>query len=352
MQANEATRIAADPQIFALDDASFHDWNRYVEATTAATFYHRAEWRRILETVFGLETHYLLAKRDGTICGVLPLARVRSMLFGDALISTPFCVYGGIVANDVPTRDALGDAAFALARERQVGHIELRQLHGAGPDWPRRDGYCTFSKFLDVDVEKNFLDVPRKQRAMIRKGISAKLKSREDADIDVFYRIYATSLRNLGTPVYPRAYLTALKQVFADDCQILTVEENGQPVSSVMSFFFRDQVLPIYAGGLAAARKCHAYDFMYWEVMRQACCRGIRQFDYGRSIVGTGSYHFKKNWGFEPTPLDYRIQLIAARSITDLKPTNPRLALAIATWKHLPLAITNRLGPMFAKGLA
>ena len=90
---------------------------------------------------------------------------------------------------------------------------------------------------------------------------------------------------------------------------LTVVDARGMPVSSVLSFYFRDEVLPYYAGDSIDARDLAANDFKYWELMRRACERGLKVFDYGRSKRGTGSFDFKKNWGFEPAPLAYEYRL-------------------------------------------
>jgi FemAB-related protein (PEP-CTERM system-associated) len=118
-----------------------------------------------------------------------------------------------------------------------------------------------------------------------------------------------------------------------------------------MNFYFRDEVLPYYGGGTAAARVRYGNDFMYWEVMRRAAARGYRLFDYGRSKLGTGSFAFKKNWGFVPEPLQYRFRLAPGAAIPDLNPLNPKFRLFIAAWKRLPLPVANAIGPHIVRGL-
>ncbi|MBT8442301.1 MAG: GNAT family N-acetyltransferase, partial [Gammaproteobacteria bacterium] len=131
----------------------------------------------------------------------------------------------------------------------------------------------------------------------------------------------------------------------------LTVFKDGGAVSSVMSFYFKDEVIPYYGGSLAAARSLMANDFMYWELIRRACDREIRVFDYGRSRVGTGSYRFKKHWGFEPEPLHYQYHLVRQKEMPDLSPGNPKYKMAISAWKRLPTALTRIIGPLIARGL-
>jgi FemAB-related protein (PEP-CTERM system-associated) len=193
--------------------------------------------------------------------------------------------------------------------------------------------------------------VPRKQRAMIRKGMQNGLRSEIDSRVDRLHRIYAESVRNLGTPVFAKSYFRILAQEFADCCDIVTVTSDGRPVASVLNFYFRDQVLPFYGGGRAVARALAANDFMYWEVMRRACEKGCRWFDFGRSKTGTGAYAFKRNWGFEPTPLAYQFRVAAGRKAPELNPLNPKFRLLVAAWKRMPLPIASLLGPPIVKGL-
>jgi len=170
-------------------------------------------------------------------------------------------------------------------------------------------------------------------------------------DVDTFFRIYSTSVRNHGTPVFPKRYFLWLKDVFGNQCEVRIVSKADQPVSTVMSFYFRDQVLPYYGGGTLEARHYKDFDFMYWDLMKSACQQGIHTFDYGRSKLGTGSYSFKKNWGFEPTPLPYRIRLIKAKTLPNINPLNAKYQIFIKAWKHLPLSVANTVGPLLARSL-
>lgn len=326
-------------------------WDAFVLSCPEATFFHRAGWKDVIEQAFGHGTHFLYAERDGHIEGVLPLGHIRSRLFGNALSSLPFCVYGGIAASSEAARNILDERAQHLASELQVDYLELRNSRPQHNGWPVKDLYVTFRREMDPDPEKNMAAVPRKQRAMIRKGISAGLQSHIDQDVEVFYRIYAESVRNLGTPVFSARYFRLLKQIFGDACEVLTVTKSGAPIAAVMSFYFRDEVLPYYGGGVPAARDLKGYDFMYWELMRRTCVQGVKVFDYGRSKKGTGSYRFKTHWGFEPQQLHYEYLLVNAKEMPDVNPLNPKYQFFINVWRRLPLPVTKVLGPHIVKNL-
>jgi FemAB-related protein (PEP-CTERM system-associated) len=293
-----------------------------------------------------------VAEHSGQITGILPLTHLRSRFFGQSLVSNAFCVYGGPIAADQDSLNALDAAACTLAEDLGVANMEYRLLHRLHETWPCNDQtYFTFRKELDPDPEANLAKVRRKQRAMVRKGIKSGLVSQIDQDPKTLYRLYAESLRNLGTPVFGRRYLESLCETFGDKVQILTVTHEDRPLSSVLSFFFRDEVLPYYGGGSKAARDLAANDFMYWEVLRRAVEAGYRRFDFGRSKAGTGAFNFKRHWGFEPEPLFYEHRLFGSDLIPERNPLNPKYATAISIWKQLPLPVANTLGPILARGL-
>jgi len=328
-------------------------WDAYVDAHAEGTFFHLYGWRDVLERAVGFRSHYFMALRGDKVVGLLPLMRVKSLLFGDALVSLPFCVQGGVLADDPATERALLDAAAALAERLVVDYLELRHTRPIAANWQTKaETYVLFKREISPVVDDNMKAIPRKQRAMVRKGIEAGLRSCEETELTHFFHIYATSVRNLGTPVFPRSYFETLHRAFAERCRVTTVFAGDEAVSSVLSFVYKDTVMPYYGGGLPAARNLKAYDFMYWEVMRTACEQGLRWFDYGRSKCDSGSYSFKKNWGFEPAPLHYQYHLVKQRSLPDRNPNNPKYELAVNTWKRLPLPLANMLGPYVSPYLA
>lgn len=327
-------------------------WEAFVMGHPQATFFHRAGWQTVIRDVFRHNTHFLYAEADGEIQGVLPLAHVNSRLFGNALTGLPFAVYGGVAAATPQAAHALEAEAQRLAIELGTDHLELRHIERRHDDWPVQELYVTFRKPILPKEEDNMLAIPRKQRAMVRKGIKNGLTSHIDANADRFFALYADNVHRHGTPAMPKRYFETLLKTFGPDCEVLTVcSAEGLPLSSVLSFYFRDEVLPYYAGDDEAARDLAANDFKYWELMRLACARGLRVFDYGRSKEGTGPYAFKRNWGFEPTPLHYEYRLYKRESIPQNNPANAKYKLLIATWRRLPLGVANWLGPFIVRNL-
>lgn len=328
-------------------------WNAYIEQSAQATFFHRAEWRDVIKQSFGHNSYYLFAKHENQIVGILPLGHVSSWLFGNALISVPFCVYGGVVADNEAVQQALVNKAVDLAKHLQVDYLELRNQQTVNlAGWQQKSLYVTFCKPISDSDDDNLKAIPRKQRAMVRKGIKAELTTTVEHSVENFFEAYSTSVRNLGTPVFPKKYFKVLLDIFSDETDVVTIKNHtGDLVASVLSFYFKNQVLPYYGGGTEFARQVAGNDYMYWQLMCHSVKKGKRVFDFGRSKQNTGAYNFKKNWGFIAEPLSYQYFLVKAKALPNVSPTNPKYQLFIKLWQKLPLAISQLLGPMIAKNL-
>jgi FemAB-related protein (PEP-CTERM system-associated) len=319
----------------------------YARAHGGATPFHLPQWNLAVAAGTGQRAHLLVAEQGGAVRGVLPLTEIRSPIFGAALVSAGFGVDGGILADDARAVAALAEAACGLAERLGCPTIELRG--GALPEgWGRREGlYAGFVRDLPGDDEAILKAIPRKQRAEVRRALGFGLDVTIDRNLGAHYRVYGESVRNLGTPVFPRALFAAVIDAFGGDADILTVSRRGTPLASVLSLYWRGTVYPYWGGGTHAARAARANELMYYELMRHAARRGCTRFDFGRSKVGTGAYAFKKNWGFAPSSLVYAHW----GESREVNPLNPRYRLRIALWRRLPLWLANALGPTLARGL-
>jgi len=322
-------------------------WDRFVDASRSATFFHRHAWAEVIRECFGHRPEYLLARRGGQIAGILPLMHKSSPLFGQALISTPFLSYGGVATDDPAVRQALESHAVQLAEELCVHYLELRNKG------PRRDDghplatqFVTFRKDIPQDIGQIIHSVPAKGRRhdlkrCQRQGLVFEAPGR----IEDFYEVLAESFRNLGTPIFPTRYFEKILAAFPQETEVCIVKKDGRPISAALVFSFRDHVQPFYAGGKRSARPVHANDFLFLNIMLRARARGYAAFDFGRSKVGSGGYAYKSHWGFEAEPLAYEYRLIRGKHLPDISPWNPKYKHMIALWQRLPLVIANVLGP-------
>jgi FemAB-related protein (PEP-CTERM system-associated) len=335
---------------------------RRIEAFLArqpdATPFHRPAWLQATARGTDNRAHALLLERGGELTGYLPLLEVHSPLFGGLLASSGFGVGGGALLSDGEDPAELFGALEELALRRSCPAAELRggPLPEGRAGWKVRfDSHCGFVAPLAGDDEAQLLAVPRKQRAEVRKGLGMDLSveiGRGEADRAAHYAVYAESVRNLGTPVFPRRLFAEVLDAFGEDADILTVRHQGQPVASVLSLYHRGAVMPYWGGGTLAARRLRANDRMYFELMLHARRRGCVRFDFGRSKTGSGAHDFKRNWGFEPQPLGYAGWTAPGHPVRDADPTSSRHAARIALWQKLPLPVANLAGPFISRGLA
>jgi FemAB-related protein (PEP-CTERM system-associated) len=329
----------------------------FVAANEPGTPFHRPCWLRAVASGSGNVALGLIEEKAGEISAWIPLLEVHSPIFGRVLVSSGFGVEGGVLA-EAGAGKPLTAAAEELALRRSCPTIELRGglLPTRRAGWTvRHDSHCGFVASLAADDEAQLLAIPRKQRAEVRKGLANELTisvGTSEADRAAHYAVYAESVRNLGTPVFPRSLFDNVLDAFGADADILTVRQGDTPVASVLSLYHRGAVMPYWGGGTLAARRLRANDVMYYELMLHARRRGCERFDFGRSKTGSGAHDFKKNWGFEPQPLGYASWTAPGAEARDADPTSAGHSAKIALWRKLPLALSNRLGPMIARGLA
>jgi FemAB-related protein (PEP-CTERM system-associated) len=328
----------------------------FVRAHPEGTPFHLPAWLNAIEAGTGQRAHLLVAERAGRIEGVLPLTAIRSLLFGKAMVSSGFAVGGGVLAHDAAVASALLDAGWALAGELGCPSLELRGgMLPVGDGWHHKtDSHAGFARPLAADDDAELKAIPRKQRAEVRKALAGDLTveiGTGPADRAAHYAVYAESVRNLGTPVFPKALFAAVLDRFGDDADILTVREGGMAVASVLSLYHNGTVMPYWGGGTQGARTVRANELMYFALMRHARGRGCTRFDFGRSKPGTGAFAYKKNWGFAPQPLAYAGRTADGAAAREVNPLSPKYRAQIALWKKLPLWLANRLGPPLARGL-
>ena len=339
-------------EIHQLQESKENEWDQYVKSNPHGTFFHLTGWKRVIEATFGFKSLYLSAGQDNVVKGVLPLFFINNVLFGKSLISVPFGVYGGILGEDQHVEELLLEEAKKLARNLHARHLELRHDRNNGLSLPVKELYVTFQREIFSDLDKNLAAIPRKQRRMIRQASKHGLTFQVDADcLKEFYHIYAHSLRNLGTPVFPFRFFQAIQQEFGEQCKIFSVWYKEKMVAGVLTFFYNQTILPYYGGALRPYLSLAVNDYMYWELMRYGAENGYTVFDFGRSRLGAGSYNFKRHWGFEPRPLPYQYYLPSQGNLPNTNPSNPKFKLLISAWKKLPLPITKTLGPRLIRYL-
>lgn len=350
MNMQPIARLTGVSEVSLKDDAGCMAIDTFVRDHPDGSIFQRPAWLQAVSAGCGQAGFFLVAHdRGGRLVGVVPVTRMRSLLFGRAFVSSGFGVGGGILAEPHAAR-ALADQLWHQAGESGFSSVELRGGTAPGSGWQvQEDAHANFSRVLAADDDAELLAIPRKQRAEVRKAIGFALEvevGRTRRDREAQYAIYAASVRNLGTPVFPRRLFDAMLDRF-EDADIMTIRKDGVALASVLSLRHRGTIMPYWGGGTADARTWRANDALYWELMRHACATGCTRFDFGRSKVGSGAFAFKKNWGFVPEPLRYWTR----GAVRAVSPNDAKYQRKIELWKKLPLPVANLLGPMISRGL-
>ncbi len=337
-------------------------WDEFALGHPGAEKYHLYGWRRVIERSFGHPTHYLLAEAAGRVAGLLPLAQVKSRLFGNFLVSLPFFNYGGILANTFEVEQALFERALGLARELKADRLELRHLaplawfaalspNGSGGHYETRGHKVSMRLALPETAEALWGSLKSKLRSQVRRptkeGCTARVGGPEM--LEDFYLVFAENMRDLGTPVYGKGLFESVLAEYPDSARVAAVYLGAQPVAAGLVVGFKDILEVPWASSLRRYSRLAPNMLLYWTMIEHACQAGYRRFDFGRSTEEASTHRFKEQWGARAAHLSWHTWSAARGGGAEATPENPKFALAIKLWQHLPLALANALGPRLVR---
>lgn len=333
--------------------SGFEEWDAYTHHHADARGPHLSAWKRVIEESFGHPCYYLAARENGRLRGILPLAHLRSKMFGSFLISLPYLNYGGILADDEETSHALFAHARDLAKQRKAAHLELRHVKALLAELATKEHKVSMILELPEKVETLWDGFKAKLRSQIRKpqkdGLTARF-GRED-ELENFYRIFAVNMRDLGTPVYAMKFFKNILSAFPRQAYICTIYRERQPLASGFVFGFRGTLEIPWASSLRAYNALAPNMLLYWSVLEFAVQQGYRQFDFGRCTPNEGTYKFKEQWGAKPLALHWQYWLASGGAPPEINPHNPKYRLMIRTWQKLPVPLTRLIGPAIVKNI-
>jgi serine/alanine adding enzyme len=340
--------VRSDLTVLPLDGAT-GTWDDFVARAEGGSFCHLAGWRDILTDVLGAECLYRVAMGpSGGWQGILPLVRVKSWIFGHYLVSLPFLNYGGPLGSSVARR-RLVQEAVTEARRSRVDLLELRTRYASDLDLPVSSRKVTVLLELPPDVEALSKSFPSKLRSQIRRPMKEGLVARFGADQrEAFYEVLAHNMRDLGTPVLPRALFDRLAQAFPDLVIFGVVYRGDEPLAGGCGFVWRDEFEMTWAGALRASRPLAANMLLYWAFMEQMIAREVRVFNFGRCTPGGGTHQFKLQWGGADVSLPW-YQYAPGGLKSTPSPSDPAYSWGPRLWRRLPLPVANRLGPLLVR---
>lgn len=332
-------------------DGSESTWDAFVASHPDGTFCHLAGWRDIMSDVLGHECLYAVARDDGGEWrGILPLVRVRSRLFGHYLVSLPFLNAGGPLGTPQAT-DTLIEHAVGVATRSGADLLELRTRQRIAGPLRVSLRKSTVRLELPATAERLWQAFPAKLRSQVRRPQKEGLEARFGGDqLDAFYEVFSRDMRRLGTPALPRAFFERVASTFGERVTFGVVYRGGQPIAAGHGWVWRDEFEMKAAGSLREYSRAAPSMLLYWAFLERMIGSGVRVFDFGRCTPGSGNHRFKLQWGGADVPLPW-LQWSSRRVDAPPSPDRPAFKLASAVWRHLPLALTNRIGPVLARQL-
>ncbi len=323
-------------------------WDKFVEDQAGTNLYHLLGWKKVYESVFGFDSHYLIALKSETeAAGILPMFLMRDIFRKKYLVSNPFSNFAGISAETPEVAQALYAKAVEIALAKGVEFVELRQL--AEPicgSLPTKDSFVTLMLKLPGEHRQMWDGLSSKARNKIRLA----QKNNIEADFGMqylrdFWQVYALNMKHLGTPVFPFRMFKVIAEVFADRVDLLVLKQEQRTVSGMFFIKFKQVLSEPWAASLREFNRIKVNNFLYWCGIKYACDMGFDYLDFGRSTRETGTDLFKRQWGAEPVQLYYQYYLNRATRVPVVDANNNKYEKAINIWKKMPVRVTNLVGP-------
>ncbi len=360
-------------QVRLCNESDKHSWDTYVISHPDATHCHFIGWKDVIERAYGHKTYYFVAERSSNdpasrtserFVGILPLVHIRSLIFGNQLVSMPFLNYGGILADGEGATELLLSAAIGLGERLKVNKIEFRHIRPLL--WPDcRDpknsadvlpcqtyaGKVRMLLELPACTEELFKSFKPKLRSQIRRpqkeGMKAVIGGREL--LDSFYDVLSVNMRDLGSPVHSKEFFKQICRQFGGMIRIGIVSYEGMSVAAGIICRTKDTVEIPWASSLKKYNHFSPNMLLYWSFLEYGCNNDNKYFDFGRSTPDGGTYKFKEQWGAKPTPLHWQFVLLDGKRIEPYDSEKFKFGKLIQYWQKLPVSFTKMAGPRIRK---
>lgn len=326
-------------------------WDEFVRSAPGWTHFHLIGWKTVIERVFGHECIYLAARDDaGQIAGVLPLVRVKSVMFGHYLVSMPFVNYGGPLGSSAAV-SALGSHAATLALSDGARLLELRSRAPLPLELPVSHRKVTVLLDLPEDAEVLWKRLDAKVRSQVRRPRKEGVTVRFGPDqVAPFFTVFARHMRDLGTPTQPQRLFQAIAEVFGEDAWFGCAYLGERPVACGCGFRWEREFEMTWASSLFELKRIAPNMLLYWSFMERAIDDGVTLFNFGRCTPGSGTHRFKLQWGARDEQLWWYGQSAAgSEPASTPSPNDSGYSWGPRLWKHLPTPVATALGPRIVR---
>lgn len=315
-------------------------------------------WSNFVNDIYNYKIHRYAVSDGVRPLGALALVEIDHPLFGHYLATAPFGSCGGFAFETAAARDLLLDTARRLGEEIKAEYISIRFAEGDSPPpdrWSQNPAYFTYLIGLPADSDELLKTFSSDHRNHIRKSLKKGFEIRFGhlELLDDIYEALAKSMHELGSPYHSKTYLRKMVEHLGNTLEFSVLYNAEGKIAGGGVFIYQgDTVFNLHANILQHARSAYAGEFLYWSVIERAIQKGLKTFDLGRSLAGSGNEVFKMKWSPRKQLLAYWHWLAPGRELPSLNQKNPKFQLAIAIWKRLPPFIVRPLGPHLVRGLA
>ena len=318
-------------------------WDEFVHQKGGGPYLYWA-WKRAVEKAYAHQGYYFVAEVGRELFGLFPLFLFRRPLAKPALVSLPFCDYGGGLARGEEVAQALWEEALALVKKLGVSSLNIRFKERPAFLPAEQDNISKVRLILELppSAEELWKVLKSKVRSQVRRpmkeGAEAVLGGLKL--VPAFYRIYQENMHFLGSPPHSLDWFKEIVGRYGNQARVVVVYKEGEPLAAGIILLSADTVTVPWASSRRAYKRLSPNMLLYWQFLSFAAKNGFKYFDFGRSSPGSGTYRFKKQWGAEPVPLFwYQEPRGPASGGLRLRPLLEDL------WRRLPSGIANWLGP-------
>lgn len=327
--------------------------DEYVRHQPSAKLCHLFEWGEATAYAMKLKHIYLVA-RENSVCGILPLMHVRSMLFGNRMTSQSMSNYGGMIADSDKARDMLFNKAVELGTQLDCESIEFRNISPLPYELNIRSGKVCMHLPLQADIEETWKLFDPNVRNRVRKAEKSGITVVSGAEelLDGFYGVYTARMRQLGTPCFGRTFMREILRRLPDNSRVFVAYLGDVTVGGAFTVCFNGFAEIPWVSTLLDYNSLSPNNILYWSIIKHYSVAGARIFDFGRSTAEGPTYEFKRHWGTTPVDLHYQYWVHPSHKFEILSPDSPRYKRKVEMWKHLPLWVTRLAGPWISRGLS
>lgn len=315
-------------------------------------------WSNLASTMYDYNAHRFIATENDKVLGALNLVEIKHPVFGHYLTTSPYGSYGGFAYENIQARDGLLNEAILLASGLGVNYAVIRAVNDASPPpeaWVSHPLYCTYLIDLPTtsdDLLKTFSSDHRNHvRKSLKKGLATRFGHLDL--LDDAYKGLSMSMHELGSPYHSKKYLQTMAELLGNTLEFAVLYDAKEKICGAGVFIYQGATISnLHANILRDTRSLYAGEFFYWSVIERAISKGLKTFDLGRSLIGSGNEVFKIKWSPRKQPLAYWYWLAAGEHLPSINQKNPKFQAVIATWKRLPAFVVNFIGPYIIRGLA